>query len=159
MGGARKSEAGLQNGAPQNTGSRERDLEEKWIKEQATRIAAEQKVKEVTAEIEELSATLFEEANKMVAIERKEKATLAEKLQALEHQQQDQQQKHEHQNQQLNEVADGPRNSEKLEKDNARLKDRIRTLEKRDADRRKRLDRLEAATKRIERVKAMLQPP
>ena len=57
------------------------------IKEQTTRIAAEKKIKEANAEIEDLTATLFQQANEMVATERKENAALKEKLQVLEEQQ------------------------------------------------------------------------
>lgn len=66
---------------------------------------------ETSREVEELSVSLFEQANEMVAAERRERA---------------------------------------------RLEERIELLEKRDADKRRRLDRLENAMDRIERVRALL---
>ena len=181
--GSRKASPLQQNGtlAPSN-GSREKELEEKLIQEQTTRIAAEKKVKEVNAEIEDLSATLFQQANEMVATERKEKADLTEKnillreqIQKLEveqktmmeHQQKEkterpQTEKVRHQqkaslDEQQNHVTKS--STEKLAKENERLKEKLRRLEQRETERKKRLDRLEAASKRVERVKAMLQPP
>ena len=130
-----------QNGALQTPGAREKELEEKLIKEQVTRLAAEKKVKEVNAEIEDLSATLFEQANEMVAAERKENAALRERLQVLE--------RH----------RDVLEDAEALQKENVKMKQKIQRLEQRDVDRKRRVERLEAANKRIERVKAMLQPP
>lgn len=64
-------------------------------------------------EIEDLSATLFEQANEMVATERKARAALEE---------------------------------------------RVATLQQRDEQRAKRLERIDEAMKRLERVKAMLAP-
>lgn len=124
----------------QSPGAREKELEGSLVKEQTLRIAAEKKTTEVTAEIEELSATLFQHANEMVANERKENAELREKLVALE--------------------AKGtvPNNTTILEKENIKLRTKLRTMEQREVDRRRRLERLEAATRRIERVHALLRP-
>lgn len=130
-----------QNGTLQAASNREKELEEKFIKEQTTRIAAEKKIKEANAEIEDLTATLFQQANEMVATERKENAALREKLEVLE---------------QENSV---PKDSETLLKENEKLKVKIKNMEQRETDRKRRLERLEAASKRIERVRAMLQPP
>ncbi|KAH0350797.1 hypothetical protein KCU83_g4732, partial [Aureobasidium melanogenum] len=52
--------------------------------ETARRVAAEKKFKDLETELEDLSATLFEQANEMVAKERKEKAKLEERLKVLE---------------------------------------------------------------------------
>lgn len=77
------------------------------------REAAEKKATDVENEIEDVTATLFEQANEMVATERREKAELEQRL----------------------------------------LK-----LESWGKDRGGRLDRLEAAIERLERVKALLTP-
>lgn len=122
-----------------NTIVREKELEASLAKEQALRVAAETKVKEVNAEIEELSASLFQQANEMVAHERRESARLKERIKSLE----------EH---------GSPGNMDATQLENARLREKIRSLEQRDAERRKRLERLEAANRRIERVRAMLIP-
>ncbi|KAI5205285.1 hypothetical protein AUEXF2481DRAFT_33562 [Aureobasidium subglaciale EXF-2481] len=53
-------------------------------KETSRRIAAEKRYKDLETELEDLSATLFEQANEMVATERKEKAKLEERLKVLE---------------------------------------------------------------------------
>ena len=63
--------------------------------------------------MEELSAQLFEQANEMVATERKARA---------------------------------------------KLEERIEILERRDVEKRKRLERLEGAMQRIERVRGLLNP-
>jgi hypothetical protein len=79
--------------------------------ETSRRIAAEKKYKDLETELEDLSATLFEQANEMVATERKEKA---------------------------------------------KLEARLKVLEERDALGQKRLEMVEAALVRIERVKKLL---
>jgi hypothetical protein len=79
--------------------------------ETSRRIAAEKKFKDLETELEDLSATLFEQANEMVATERKEKA---------------------------------------------KLEARLKILEERDALGQKRLEMVEAALVRIERVKKLL---
>ena len=168
IGSRNKTSPSPQNGAlaPPPNGTREKELEEKLIHEQTTRIAAEKKVKEVNAEIEDLSATLFQQANEMVAQERKEKADLTEKNNVLREQiEKLELQQKEKAEQKQRAVADGEwtammkAGEEKLAKENERLKEKLRRLEQREGDRKKRLERLEAANKRVERVKAMLQPP
>lgn len=144
MGTTRKTSSPLPEGASAAPASREKELEEQLVKEQTLRIAAETKVKEASAEIEDLSAQLFSEANEMVATERKRNAELRERLQILE-----QQYQHPH----------GATDPESLRVENLRLKQKLQTLEQRDTDRKKRLERLEAANKRIDRTRAMLQPP
>lgn len=129
------------NGAAPST--REKELESALVKEQTLRIAAEKKAKEVNAEIEELSASLFQQANEMVATERKENAVLRDKLQALEQQALDR-----------SPATAGYAAHE----ENAMLREKVKALEQRDADRKRRLERLEAAYKRIERVRTMLVP-
>jgi len=131
------------NGAAQSPSAREKELEASLVKEQTARIAAEKKIKEVSAEIEDLSSDLFQQANEMVAAERKVNAMLKQKIDNLERQ--------------ALEFSNAL--SEKgMQEENAKLKQRIKVLEQRDLDRRRRLERLEAANKRIERVKSMLIP-
>ena len=153
-----------------HAGSREKELEEQLVKEQTARIAAETKVKDLQAELEELSATLFEEANTMVATERRQNAELKQKLVSLEERQQAQLQQHlqqqlEQQLQQQRSPLTSPApmsesgDVEKLRTENEKLRLKVQSLEQREGDRKKRLERLEAASKRIERTKAMLQPP
>jgi len=83
-------------------------------KEQTLRQAAERKLDEGSGELEELSSQLFQQANEMVANERRARA---------------------------------------------KLEARVEVLEKRDGEKRKRLERLESAMQRIERVRGLLAPP
>lgn len=124
--------------------TREQELERELVKEQTARLAAEQKVKDASAEIEELSESLFQQANEMVASERKENARLQARIGELEVEKAER-------------GAGGDGNAD-LAKENARLKERLERLEQRDADRYRRLEKLEAAHERIERVNAMLLP-
>lgn len=93
--------------------ARETELQAALAREQDLRRIAEAKVSEMNNEIEDLSATLFEQANEMVATERREKA---------------------------------------------KLQSRVQELEQRDEERARRLEKLEAAMRRIERVKTLLAP-
>ncbi|PTB67968.1 hypothetical protein BBK36DRAFT_1194429 [Trichoderma citrinoviride] len=88
------------------------DLLEALNKEQTLRRAAEGRLNATNREVEELSVTLFEQANEMVATERRARAVLEQ---------------------------------------------RISELEKRDAEKKRRLDKLELAMNRIEKVKVLLQ--
>jgi predicted RNase H-like nuclease (RuvC/YqgF family) len=87
------------------------DLLHELERERALRAKAEDRVRTVDSEIEELSVTLFSQANEMVAEERRARA---------------------------------------------KLEERIELLEKKDKDKMGRLDRLEKAVSRLDRVKAML---
>ena len=87
------------------------ELLEALSREQSLRLAAEGRLSDTSREVEELSATLFEQANEMVASERRARAALEE---------------------------------------------RVETLERRDAEKRRRLGRLEAALGSIERARALL---
>lgn len=87
------------------------DLLEALTREQQLRLAAEGKLNDTSQEVEELSVTLFEQANEMVAHERKMRA---------------------------------------------RLEERVGELEKREEDKKRRLERLEASLTRIERVRGLL---
>ncbi|KAL7949000.1 hypothetical protein V8C42DRAFT_342020 [Trichoderma barbatum] len=87
------------------------DLLEALNKEKMLRRAAEGRLNATNKEVEELSVTLFEQANEMVATERRARAALEQ---------------------------------------------RISELEKRDVEKKKRLDRLELAMNRIEKVKTLL---
>ncbi|KAH0280613.1 hypothetical protein KCU91_g890, partial [Aureobasidium melanogenum] len=60
------------------------ELQAALAAETSRRVAAEKKHKDLEAELEDLSATLFEQANEMVTKERKEKAKLEERLKVLE---------------------------------------------------------------------------
>ncbi|KAJ4356571.1 uncharacterized protein N0V89_004606 [Didymosphaeria variabile] len=88
-------------------------LLEQLEKERGLRAKAEERARKVDSEIEELSVTLFSQANEMVAQERKARA---------------------------------------------KLEARVELLEKKDKDKMARLERLEKAVSRIDRVKAMLAP-
>ncbi|KID84361.1 ribosomal protein L32 [Metarhizium guizhouense ARSEF 977] len=87
------------------------DLMEALAREQTLRREAEGRLSATSREVEELSASLFEQANEMVAAERRARA---------------------------------------------RLEEHVGELERRDDDKRRRLDRLEAAMARIERVRSIL---
>jgi galactokinase len=113
-------------------------LEKSLVKEQKARAEAEQKTRQINVEVEELSTTLFEQANEMVATERRQNAALKAQIQELE--------------------KAGGKVAEVVGKENARLKERLQIMEQRDLERQKRLERLEAAQKRIDRVKMMLMP-
>ena len=118
-------------------------MESELVKERTQRIAAEKKVKTLEAEVEELSATVFQEANEMVSSARQETAALQEKLELMEQRAAEQ----------------GPAGDlDTLHKENARLRERFKILEQRDSDLRRRLEKLEAASKRVERVRALLIP-
>lgn len=88
------------------------DLMEALSREQGLRRAAEGRLSATSKEVEELSAALFEQANEMVADERRARA---------------------------------------------KLEQRVGELEKRDEDKKRRLDRLEVAMDRIERVRNLLE--
>ncbi|KAF2138717.1 uncharacterized protein K452DRAFT_233427 [Aplosporella prunicola CBS 121167] len=87
------------------------ELRDALEKERCLRRDAETKVSAMSSEIEELSVTLFQQANEMVAEERRARA---------------------------------------------KLEERVAVLEKRDKEKRSRLERLENAVKRIDRVRGLL---
>lgn len=64
--------------------SRERELETQLAQSQAQHLSAEAKVDQMSAEIEELTGSLFSQANEMVADERREGARLRERIRFLE---------------------------------------------------------------------------
>lgn len=94
-----------------NSGRTAEDLLEALNKEQMLRKAAEGRLNDTNRELEDLSATLFEQANEMVATERRARAALEQK---------------------------------------------VSELEQRDVEKRIRLDKLELAMHRIEKVKTLL---
>ncbi|KUJ22143.1 uncharacterized protein LY89DRAFT_554996, partial [Mollisia scopiformis] len=102
---SRKSTPNLKSPPPPPTPSAT-DLAAALTREQALRASAETKLDNASNELEELSAQLFEQANEMVATERKARA---------------------------------------------KLEERVEVLERRDGEKRKRLERLEGAVARIER--------
>ncbi|CAI0653026.1 unnamed protein product, partial [Colletotrichum noveboracense] len=87
------------------------DLLEALTREQKLRVQAEARLSTTSQEVEELSVSLFEQANEMVATERRARA---------------------------------------------KLEERVGVLEKRDQDKKRRLERLEGAVGRIERVRSLL---
>lgn len=109
----RKSTPNLRFQQPPPSTTSERDLAAALSREQALRQQAEGKLDEASGELEELSQQLFEQANEMVATERKARA---------------------------------------------KLEERVVVLEGRDVEKRKRLERLEGAMMRIERVRGLLTP-
>ncbi|KAL7625075.1 hypothetical protein AAE478_004289 [Parahypoxylon ruwenzoriense] len=88
------------------------DLLQALSREKELRARAEGRLQDTSKEVEELSATLFEQANEMVAEERRARA---------------------------------------------RLEERVAVLERRDVEKRDRLERLEGAMERIGRVRALLE--
>ncbi|KAI1776343.1 hypothetical protein F4818DRAFT_378047 [Hypoxylon cercidicola] len=88
------------------------DLLEALSREKELRAMAEGKLNDTSREVEELSATLFEQANEMVARERRARA---------------------------------------------RLEERVDVLERRDVEKKDRLERLEGAMGRLERVRTLLE--
>ena len=115
--GSRKSTPNLKAGSipnsPNLNSPSTTDLVAALTREQNLRQAAEGKLDEASGELEELSAQLFQQANEMVATERKARA---------------------------------------------KLEERVEVLERRDGEKRKRLERLEGAVQRIERVRGLLAP-
>ncbi|KAL1635061.1 hypothetical protein SLS58_010401 [Diplodia intermedia] len=119
--GRRKSSASISAGVPAagtvpplpGVPSQDLELRNALEKERGLRQEAEGKVSAMSSEIEELSVTLFQQANEMVAEERRARA---------------------------------------------KLEERVEMLEKRDKDKRRRLERLETAVQRIERVRGLLAP-
>ncbi|KJZ74201.1 hypothetical protein HIM_06432 [Hirsutella minnesotensis 3608] len=105
----RAKSIGVGSGAPASNTTE--GLLEALTREQTLRREAEGRLSATSKEVEELSASLFEQANEMVADERRARA---------------------------------------------RLEQRVGELEKRDAEKRKRLERLEVAMQRIEKVKSLL---
>ncbi|PHH65009.1 hypothetical protein CDD81_3646 [Ophiocordyceps australis] len=97
--------------APSTPTSTAEDLLEALTREQTLRREVEGRLSATSKEVEELSASLFEQANKMVADERRARAHLEE---------------------------------------------RVGELERRDVDKRRRLERLELAMDRIEKVRNLL---
>lgn len=64
---------------PDDSGSGRSSSEERRL-----RLKAEARLQEVTSELEDLSASLFQQANEMVASERRERARLEERVAVLE---------------------------------------------------------------------------
>lgn len=86
-------------------------LQDALYREQALRKAAESRLSQTNTELEDLTTTLFSQANEMVAQERKARA---------------------------------------------KLEERIEVLERRDGEKRRRLERLEGAMERVERVRGLV---
>ncbi|KAF4512922.1 hypothetical protein G6O67_000250 [Ophiocordyceps sinensis] len=110
----RKSTPNLRSDTPPSsatTNNTTEDLLEALTREKTLRREAEGRLSATSREVEDLSASLFEQANEMVADERRARA---------------------------------------------RLEQRVGELEKRDVDKRRRLERLEVAMQRIEKVRSLL---
>ncbi|KAI9856443.1 MAG: hypothetical protein M1813_009099 [Trichoglossum hirsutum] len=108
---SRKSSPNLSKDAAEHLSTQE--LQRRLSQERELREKAEGQLTQANGELEELSASLFQQANEMVATERRERA---------------------------------------------KLEERVAVLEKRDGEKRVRLERLEKAVQRIERVRGMLAP-
>jgi chromosome segregation ATPase len=111
---SRKSSPNLSKDATTPTSEQQlstQELQRKLSQERELREKAEGQLTQASGELEELSASLFQQANEMVATERRERA---------------------------------------------KLEERVAILEKRDGEKRLRLERLEKAVQRIERVRGML---
>ena len=131
------------NATLQSPSDREKELVAELANERAARIAAEKKAKEAHEEIEELTESLFQQANEMVAAERKVNAALTAKLEAVER---------------YSTGSGVTGDLDALRKENAKLRERTQLLQQRDTDRRRRLEKIEAANKRIERARSLLIP-
>ncbi|CAG8973456.1 hypothetical protein HYALB_00006481 [Hymenoscyphus albidus] len=108
----KKSTPNLQ-APPPSPSATEAQLAAALTKEQELRAASEKKLDEASGELEDLTAQLFQQANEMVATERKARA---------------------------------------------KLEERVAVLESRDGEKRRRLEKLEGAVARIERVRGLLAP-
>jgi septal ring factor EnvC (AmiA/AmiB activator) len=108
---ARKSSPHLAKDASTQPELSTQELQRALSQEQKLRQKAEGQLSQASGELEELSASLFQQANEMVATERKARA---------------------------------------------KLEERVLVLEKRDGEKRVRLERLEKAVARIERVRGVL---
>ncbi|KAI0166852.1 hypothetical protein GGR52DRAFT_555861 [Hypoxylon sp. FL1284] len=108
----RSSRGSIASSSSAGRGEGTDDLLEALSREKQLRAAAEGRLHDTSREVEELSVSLFEQANEMVAQERRARA---------------------------------------------RLEERVDVLERRDVEKRDRLDRLEGAMGRLERVRNLLQ--
>ncbi|KAL8306470.1 hypothetical protein RB600_010364 [Gaeumannomyces tritici] len=147
-------------------------------REQQLRAAAEARELDASREVEELSASLFEEANEMVATERRDKAALEGRVVGLEARNAELEGRVaeleqagaelegraaglaernvllESQSRELKVRDDETR--QRLEARIEELEERNAMLHRRDEEKRNRLERLELAVERIERVKELL---
>ena len=109
-------------------------------------MAAESHVSASQLEIEELSTQLFEEANELVAKERRSLASLQTEHASL-------QKMLESREQQARELERRVRGMENTERG---LRERVRAMEGREGEKGKRWEELERRVGRVERVKALL---
>ncbi|KAL8805226.1 MAG: hypothetical protein Q9182_002101 [Xanthomendoza sp. 2 TL-2023] len=107
--------------------------------ERALRLAAETSLNTTNTEIEELSATLFSEANELVATERRSLHQLQLRYNGLQEEAK------------MWEMKAGER-----EKEEGRLRDRVKVLEGREGEKGRRLGELERMVGRVERVRGLL---
>ncbi|KAL8842192.1 MAG: hypothetical protein Q9176_002885 [Flavoplaca citrina] len=115
------------------------DLHAALENERSLRLAAEAHLSSTQSEIEDLSATLFSEANELVAAERRS----LHDLQA--------------QYRELQEEAQGLRDREKERaKVEGRLRDRVGVLEGREGEKGRRWEELERRVSRVEKVRGLL---
>ena len=124
---------------PTSTTSEPADLTAKLALEQNLRQVAERKLHQTNQELEELSASLFQQANEMVAAERKARMESEAKAEERD--------------------KISARRTKSMEDQIRKLESRIKVLEQRDADKIKRLERLESAMKRAGRVRTLLVDP
>jgi len=114
-------------------------LEARLAHEQSLREAAESMASQTQAEIEDLSVTLFSQANEMVAEARRAAADVEARFVAANER-----------------VEDQSRKMEAEARKRARLEARVQVLEKRDEDKVRRLGMLEGRVARVERVRTLL---
>ncbi|KAL8776256.1 MAG: hypothetical protein Q9194_003269 [Teloschistes cf. exilis] len=124
---------------PLPTDSSASDLATALANEHALRVTAESHLSTSQAEIEELSTQLFSEANEMVAVERRNLASLQVKHAQLEE-----------------EARGWERQIKEREERETRLRERLKVLEGRDGEKRFKWEELERRVGRVERVKALL---
>lgn len=124
---------------PNSTTSEPADLTAKLALEQNLRQVAERKLHQTNQELEELSASLFQQANEMVAAERKARMESEAKAEERD--------------------KISARRTKSMEDQIRKLESRIKVLEQRDFDKIKRLERLESAMKRAGRVRTLLVDP
>ena len=134
----------------------EPDLASRLLEAERAQKAAEKKLKETNLELEELSASLFQSANDMVANERRQHAEGIAEAEGKAKEREEQWQEWQKQVA-VNERAAAAR-SKKLEEKVRRLEGRVSVLEEREKEKKVRLERLEAAMKRAARARGLLEP-
>ena len=138
-----------------STPTSEPDLAARLAEAENARKAAETKLTQTNQELEELSASLFQSANEMVADERRKNA---EREVEAEHKAKEREEQWQEWQRQVkeNDRAAATR-AKRLEDKVKKLEQRVHVLEDRDKEKAKRLERLEMAMKRAARIRSVLQ--